>query len=361
MAGVSNIQWNHSKIAVLKFLRTAISKVDEHYITSVFGFGKNGVRERAWKRFLSGSLDMGTLRMASASMECDEDPVTIVEIKCTPSMKSEVYGVCLVFRSDGTYLPNKSKCDCPNGWLFCSHSLALFVLIMLIQIKPQWTFEDFCGFMPEPIKTLQNQPIAASMVFKQGCHRKATKAIGKSLAKEITGYSAANDDTIDKDEREETSAQQAALKEKGKGEVKSISMSKMLEDHLNGSADAIKIDRSKGDKGDGKKGRKGRKQKNKAKKVTSMDINQFNHDLVHANPEPAARCKYLLQQNRVHDMMKHGIIGSNCSLAHHLRFFEEKRVTELDQRSQSTNNAHALGNKLAVDCANDFLEKYFNE
>ena len=41
-------------------------------------------------------------------IEGEQDEVTIVEIKCTPSMKSEVYGVCVIFRSDGVYLPKKS-------------------------------------------------------------------------------------------------------------------------------------------------------------------------------------------------------------------------------------------------------------
>jgi len=46
--------------------------------------------------------------------------------------------VSLSFKPDGSvvvYLHDKSKCDCPNGWLFCSHSLALFILIRLIQTK----------------------------------------------------------------------------------------------------------------------------------------------------------------------------------------------------------------------------------
>mmetsp|Transcript_4644 Transcript_4644/g.7164 ORF Transcript_4644/g.7164 Transcript_4644/m.7164 type:complete len:129 (-) Transcript_4644:641-1027(-) len=91
------------------------------------------------------------------------------------------YRVCLVFRSDGTYLPNKSKCDCPNGWLFCSHSLALFLLVRLVQVKRHWTYDDLCAFMPQPIKSLQNIPLPASMVFKQGCPRKAAFTLAKSL------------------------------------------------------------------------------------------------------------------------------------------------------------------------------------
>eukprot|EP01083_Nonionella_stella_P010513 29905_1 len=90
MSGLTDIVWNHSADAVLQFLRSHnIPCVDEEYITNVFGVGKNGIRERAWKRFVSGSLDMNTLKMATAK-DGEGKPVHIIQIKCTPSMKSEV-------------------------------------------------------------------------------------------------------------------------------------------------------------------------------------------------------------------------------------------------------------------------------
>jgi hypothetical protein len=46
----------------------------------------NGIRERGWLKFLSGSLDVLSLTLGTAVMEGEEDPVKIIRIKCTSSM-----------------------------------------------------------------------------------------------------------------------------------------------------------------------------------------------------------------------------------------------------------------------------------
>ena len=43
--------------------------IDSTYIDTIFGEGKNGIRERAWLRFQSGHLNIGTLRMANTSVD----------------------------------------------------------------------------------------------------------------------------------------------------------------------------------------------------------------------------------------------------------------------------------------------------
>ena len=112
-----------------------IPDIDSAYINDVFGEGKNGVRNRAWLRFVSGHLNVETLRMATTEIEVNQERIgaRIFEIKVTPSMKNVVYSVYLIFDTSGNYLSKQSKCDCPNGWLFCSHTLSCFLLIYLIQ------------------------------------------------------------------------------------------------------------------------------------------------------------------------------------------------------------------------------------
>ena len=98
-------------------------------------------------------------------------------------------------------------CDCPNGWLFCSHTLAMFMFIHLVQSKTKWTYDEFKKVMPQPIKSLQNLPFSTSYIFNdlkgnlwdednhdseqnQGQQYKSfAKRIGKGVAREMPGYS----------------------------------------------------------------------------------------------------------------------------------------------------------------------------
>jgi len=323
MSELKDIVWNHSADAILELIRSdTIPCVNEEYITTVFGLEKNGIRERAWKRFVSGSLDMNTLKMAT-------------------SMKSEVYDVCIVFTADGIYMPNKSKCGCPNGWLFCSHTLALFILIRLIQMKNSWTYHNLCTVMPLPIKSLQNLPIPAVMVFKSRT-RKTTKAIGRQIAKEVPGYSAVDDNCKDTDEKDEMTALQNDLEE-GK-EVKSINLCKLLGDHLDDSKDVMQIDG--GDEA-------GVDTKVTAK-ITSDDIHKFNQDIVHPSPTTSRRCEKLLRHNRIQQMMNDGIISNNNALSYHLHHFEGDRKQQLAEIANSRNEV-----SLADHYDKEFMDGYF--
>ena len=122
-------------ISVLRGSETP--KIDALYINDIFGQGMNGIRERAWLRFISGHLNIETLRLARTCVVIDgkDTKINIFEMKVTPSMKNVVYSVYVVFTSEGIYVGKLSKCDCPNGWLFCSHTLATFLLIYSIQMK----------------------------------------------------------------------------------------------------------------------------------------------------------------------------------------------------------------------------------
>uniref|UniRef100_A0A6U2A7Q9 SWIM-type domain-containing protein n=2 Tax=Pseudictyota dubia TaxID=2749911 RepID=A0A6U2A7Q9_9STRA len=142
----------------------------------------------------------------------DRTPVQILPVNVMLENSSSLSEAHRCRKSTKTIsiLPNKSKCDCPNGWLFCSHSLAYFLLFHVIQVKKQWSFDDLLHFMPQSIKLLQNLPIPAAMVFKSHL-KKASKIIGRQLAKECPGYSAQQDNCKDNDEQEETAAQHSGL------------------------------------------------------------------------------------------------------------------------------------------------------
>mmetsp|Transcript_24056 Transcript_24056/g.46005 ORF Transcript_24056/g.46005 Transcript_24056/m.46005 type:complete len:332 (+) Transcript_24056:104-1099(+) len=124
---VSGVEWNGDGESLLASLRsTSTPQVNAEYINGIFGEGKNGVRDRAWLRFVSGHLDIETLKIGKTSVEMNVSKVDVnlLSMKVTQSMKNVVYSVYIVFSSSEEYIPKLSKCDCPNGWLFCSHTLA---------------------------------------------------------------------------------------------------------------------------------------------------------------------------------------------------------------------------------------------
>ncbi|KAL7516228.1 hypothetical protein ACHAWX_001262 [Stephanocyclus meneghinianus] len=340
IAGVSKVLWSANADQILSFIREGIRPVDDEYLDTIFGTGKNGIRLRALKRFNSGSLDINSLRIGKAVVEGEGGcPVTIIEIKCTPSMKSEVYGSCLVFQNDGTYLNNKSKCDCPNGWLFCSHSLAVFLLFRVMQLKDSWGIKDLLDVMPQPIKTLQNLPIAAKMVLT-GSTPEETKAIGRQIAKEVPGYSAKDDNTrIETDAVEETEAIYADLSIQNK--AKSIKLCDKVDAFIGSSKQAQRVDANSATEGNGEeinklksKKRKGQK---KARKVTTDDVKQYNESLLDTKQDATRRCATLLRHNRLHRLMKEGLISSDNSLSYHLNHFSDDRNKELEEKRSEAN------------------------
>jgi len=140
--------------------------------------------------------------------------------------------VCLVYKSDENdrpleYIDEASKCDCPNGWLFCSYSLAFVLFMRLVQTKSDWDIHDLIFLMPEPIKSLQSMPISADLVFnklsqcstegkgrnkiifaKKPLMESSISNIGLRLAQEIPNYSGEfEDEEGDDDARDELQIQ----------------------------------------------------------------------------------------------------------------------------------------------------------
>mmetsp|Transcript_36508 Transcript_36508/g.74330 ORF Transcript_36508/g.74330 Transcript_36508/m.74330 type:complete len:757 (-) Transcript_36508:306-2576(-) len=229
----AEVAWSSSTDDALALMRgNCVANIDSTWIDDKFGEGRNGVRNRAWLRFVSGHLNAASIRHAKTRIKGHNGEVTIFEMKVTPSMKSEIYSVYLIFLENGEYVHDASKCDCPNGWLFCSHMLAFVLYIYLVQHRVDWTYPDVVSFMPEPIKTLQSIAFSAEYVAglvtkgraKKGaaanndnngsisldqCEAEIAK-VGKRLAQELPNYSADAADTTtttkDTDSEEETSA-----------------------------------------------------------------------------------------------------------------------------------------------------------
>ena len=143
---------------------------NEAFLDKHFGVGRNGVRERAWGRINGGHFDLKTIQSTICNCRTPDgiERVRIFSIKCTPSMKKDVYTVYLVLKhSDDTFLPAPaSRCNCPVGRLFCSHMLAFIVLLGMMQsLESTENFEWFAANMPEPVKSLHSLCIPFQYVF----------------------------------------------------------------------------------------------------------------------------------------------------------------------------------------------------
>ena len=114
---LKEVLWVTDGNTIVDTVRKTFPKIDTEYIDSIFGLGKNGIRERAWLRFESGHLNMETLRSSKTKVKVRgvDEEVQILEMKITPSMKNVVYSVYIVVNSSGVYLDKLSKCDCRSS------------------------------------------------------------------------------------------------------------------------------------------------------------------------------------------------------------------------------------------------------
>ena len=164
------IIWEIISEVVFKQVRVLRVKFNEEFTNLYFGVGRNGVRERAWNRIVGGHLDLTTLR--STTCNCRTltgiDRVRIISIKCTPSMKKDVYTIYLILKtSDDSFLQAPaSRCNCPVGRLFCSHMLAFVVLLGMMQsLNEIYDYAWLVANMPDPVKSLHSLCIPFQYVF----------------------------------------------------------------------------------------------------------------------------------------------------------------------------------------------------
>mmetsp|Transcript_24038 Transcript_24038/g.34371 ORF Transcript_24038/g.34371 Transcript_24038/m.34371 type:complete len:356 (-) Transcript_24038:74-1141(-) len=341
----------------LRRIHTYQSMALKYYlIESVFGVGKNGIRDRAWLRFVSGHMNVETLRVATCRVDVDgkEEMARIFEMKVTPSMKNVVYSVYLVFSMDGKFLNKLSRCDCPNGWLFCSHTLACFLLFYLIQQKVDWSFNDIVDAMPVPIKSLQSVPFAASFVFgklrvskpgkkggKIGKGQDAySKKLAKSIAKDIPGYSgkyAINDE----DAAAETELLNNELTQKSK-DVKSTDLCKRVDEWV------------------GMKGVSDNSTTNNDAKVSMETINTYNQALVENEEARKVVLQKYIRHERLYQMMHSGKISTNNTMFGYLDHFAAHRKEQIEKLSDAVAASDRVGPSTA-EYSVDFLQQYFED
>ena len=159
---------------------------------------------------------MQSLRYGGGAIAGTEENVCAIERLCTPSLKADEYNVRIVLDGDKSPSRYYSFCECPDGLHFCSHMLALILLLKVMQIQPEWNIATLKKMLPELIKTIQSLPISVDYVYrvlatrdkavkertaemgkrwKARSHDGGTGVFSRELSAEHKGYS--NDDHVD--------------------------------------------------------------------------------------------------------------------------------------------------------------------
>ena len=295
-----------------------------------------------------------------------KEKVRIFSIKVTPSMKNVVYSVYIIFTETGVYVPKQSKCDCPNGWLFCSHTLAFLLVIYLIQGMADWKFNDVKAFLPLPIKSLQSVPLSAGYVFgepqvsksgpkmgvsKEDARKKKSSeekeddiisTIAKTIAKDVPGYS--DKHTIDEDDAaQETELMDSNLGEDGSKEEKSVDLCQKVDDKVKGSSDDNSTGKKTGNK----------------TKVMMSDITRRNNELVNVRDSNEAELRKLLSHERLYSMMKAGLISKDKTLWFYLDHYASDRATRIEELRAPVEEEKEWDGPRSQAYDADFLRDYF--
>ena len=206
------VTWSYGD-TLLELIRSEdILQIDAATITSVFGLN-NGVRRRAVVRVNSGHYDVTTWKSTTVKLVATGETVRLLSIQCTPSMKNEVYAVYLAF-CDGKLLPVPSRCDCPNGQLFCSHMLGQLLLLYLLQRNTTWDMNALKLALPQPVKSVQGLPIAMQYAFGSRAKELQTEIEMKAILH--GGHSV--DDVEEEEEEEQEEEEGVVVEEEGEEE-----------------------------------------------------------------------------------------------------------------------------------------------
>ena len=133
--------WHQFDNKLLSIIRDEVITIDSTYMEKIFGNDTAGTAHRGYPRVQGGSYMKDTMRYTTVKGEYFgiKKDFVFMQVKCTPSMKSDEWGVHCVFeRTDRAekykYLktPN-SRCLCPDGLLFCSHMYGFFIILGVMQ------------------------------------------------------------------------------------------------------------------------------------------------------------------------------------------------------------------------------------
>jgi hypothetical protein len=162
------VDWISNGNEVINLIRMVMPDFNEAYVSEIFGTQRNGVRHRAKKCIFGGCIDLKTMKMCMLKKKENECDVWLITVKVTPSMKSkDIYWTTIVvdLETKSFCQTPYSGCDCPAGQMFCSHMLAVVLLLGIIQVNADESFNDIYETLPKPILDMQSLPVKMTYIY----------------------------------------------------------------------------------------------------------------------------------------------------------------------------------------------------
>ena len=152
---------------IIKIIKDELLVVDDAIIDKMNqNLDRYGVKQRAFHRVTNAHFDLATMTCKECTGTVEKlanRKLYLLQIKCTPSQKSEDYMVSL-YIDKGNLISNRcslllapySRCDCLSGRMGCSHLLGFLTLLRLLQ---NYRVKDVVAYLPQHVQSFHNTPI----------------------------------------------------------------------------------------------------------------------------------------------------------------------------------------------------------
>jgi len=152
---------------IIKIIKDELFLVEDDIIDNMNqNLDRYGVKQRAFHRVTNAHFDLATMTCKECTGTVEKlanRKLYLLQIKCTPSQKSEDYMVSL-YIDKGNLINDRcslllapySRCDCLSGRMGCSHLLGFLTLLRLLQ---NFHVKDVVAYLPQHVQSFHNTPI----------------------------------------------------------------------------------------------------------------------------------------------------------------------------------------------------------
>lgn len=170
-------------------VQSKVLKISDESLNEKLGNALKGTRRRALALVRDGNLDSKSIQCLNVQSKIKGEACVLLRCECLCFERKTVHIINAVFKDEllGDFLPAPlSTCSCEDGSLFCSHMLALLLLIGIVQEeKSQEEFEE--AYPVSPALTQAIPMLVECLVIKDKFNRSVgqKRRRNNNLTKEV--------------------------------------------------------------------------------------------------------------------------------------------------------------------------------